>query len=287
MGKHHEIIKRLGIEIPAEIVDYETGETLPADPAKVSRALRIIDEVQHDIKRLARLVKEFFDEKLYLYLGLTKTEAGEVCFGMSHNSIRQLERIAETYGDSIDDFAHIGVTRMDEIAKLPEELKKQLLESKKITFEDGTVITLEDIENMRVRELQMQIKKLMKKNSDLKVNIDELEKNEADYEHRLKILQDENDDLNKMIDIPPDERQFHKKISRLGDVKRKLVEAQNAFYAAFMNLYQIDIDENNRDAVVAGIKGLITTVVESVSELESRFDVSLAPQKNRILELVE
>ena len=53
MAKQNDIIKQLGLDIPKEIIDDETGEKLPIDMSKLKLAIDIIADVQQDIKRLA------------------------------------------------------------------------------------------------------------------------------------------------------------------------------------------------------------------------------------------
>lgn len=285
--RSNEIIKRLGIdELPAEIVDEDTGEVILNSPERLARALSIIDEVQHDVKRIGRTIAGFFDEKLYLYLGVTKEDAAERFFGMSLSTVRELQRVSRNFGEHLDDFSHLGISRLDLIAQLPEETRKRFITNKVLKLADGTELTLEEIAQTRVKEFKEQIRELKKDISVLRTNEAEFKKTEAFYEEKIQQMEKDNEYLARRLNTPPEEEQFHRKITSIADARRKLQEAESTFYAAFMYLRQIELNDQNKNAVIAGVRGIVTTISENIADIEALFNVSLAREK-RVVELVK
>ncbi len=281
MAKHKEL-KKIGIDIPEEIFDDETGQPLPYDEEKISRALSIVSRVQNNIVTMAELISEFYGEKLYLYLGLSKVESAGVCFGMSPSSITQFERIARTFGDRLVEFSSLGLTRLDAISGLPEEQKQELLNSKKITLADGTELTYEELGAMKVKELEKSLRAERLKNSKLKTELEEI-KEESTSE--VKQLKGEIDDLNRLIDMPPDEVQFHKQIKKKSEVQNKIKEATAGMYDAFMKLHQLEIDENNAGVAGPGIEGFVVETAKRLLALETDFGALLGPYKEGVQKL--
>lgn len=275
---HKELAKKLGIELPEEIYDDETGQIIQHDAERTHRALFLVSKIQNNIIETAELIFEFFGDKLYLYLGLSKAEAGSVCFGMSPSAINQFERIAKNFSGQYE-FAALGITRLDSLSLLPEEQKKELIGSKNITLPDGTVLTLEEIAGMKVKELEATIRGLRKENSKLKV---ELEETDSEREAENKQFKEEIDTLKKIANIPPEELEFHKKIKKRSEVQNKIKEATASMYDAFMKLYQIDVDENNHNVVQSGLEAFMTDAAKRLLSLEGDYGALLNQYKEGI-----
>lgn len=282
MAKHKELVKKLGIEIPEEIYDDETGQLLPYDEEKIARALGLVSRVQNNIVSMAEHITEFFNEKLYLYLGLSKAEAGSVCFGMSPSAINQIERVARTFGDRLVEFSSLGLTRLDAISSLPEEQKQELLNSKKITLSDGTELTYEELGAMKVKELEKNLRAERLKNSKLKTELEEIK--EESYSE-VKQLKGEIEDLNRLVNMPPEEVKFHKQIKKKSEVQNKIKEATADMYDAFLKLSQIEIDETNASTAIAGIEGFVIEVSKRLLALESDLGSLLGTYKEGIQKL--
>lgn len=283
MAKHRDIAKRLGLdEIPVEIYDDETGDLIPYDDEKITRALSIVSRVQNNIVVMAELISEFFGDKLYLYLGLSKEESASVCFGMSPSAISQFERIARTFGDKLMEFSSLGITRLDAISSLPEEQRQELLGSKKITLSDGTELTYEEIGAMKVKELEKSLRAEKLKNSKLKTEFEEF-KNE--YDSEVKDFESKIRSLNSLVNMPPEEREFHKRITRKSEVQNKIKEAMADMYNAFMRISQIEIDETNASVALAGIEGFATETSKRLLALESDHGALLNEYKDGIQKL--
>jgi|GEM_PF-2122750 hypothetical protein len=282
MAKHKELVKKLGIEIPDEIYDDETGDFIPYDEEKVTRALALVARVQNNIVSMAEHITEFFSEKLYLYLGLTKAEAGSICFGMSPSAINQIEWVARTFGDRLVEFSSLGLTRLDAISSLPEEQKQELLNSKTITLSDGTKLTYEELGAMKVKELEKNLRAERLKNSKLKIELEEF-KNEHDSE--VKHFESKIESLNSLINMPPEEREFHRRITRKSEVQNKIKEAMADMYNAFMRISQIEIDETNASVALAGIEGFATETSKRLLALEADHGALLNEYKNGIQKL--
>jgi hypothetical protein len=282
MAKHKELVKRLGIELPEEIYDDETGVTLQYDEEKINRAISIVSRVQNNIVTMAELISEFYGDKLYLYLGLSKAESGSVCFGMSPSSILQFERIARTFGDRLVEFSSLGLTRLDAISSLPEEQRLELLNSKKITLNDGTELTYEELGAMKVKELEKNIRAERLKYSKLKTQFEEIKE---EYSSEVIQFKGKIVDLERLVNMPPEEVRFHKQITKKSEVQNKIKEATAGMYDAFMKLYQIEIDETNASVALAGIEGFVTETAKRLLSLEADHGALLDTYKDGIQKL--
>ncbi len=277
MAKQNELIKHLGLEIPKEIIDDITGEKLPVDHDKIKLALRIIADVQYDIARLAKNVKTFFvDERLYLYLGLTKNEAASEFFYMSENTIRRFERIAIAFEEQdINNLSYLGVGKLDALSQLNKKQKDELIESKVLKLADGSEMSLDEIRDIRVAELEKRLKRLRLENSKLSTSLEE----ETDLrEAELKSLKREIKDLEALTNIDEKERPFHKRITKMQEARSVVYESTSAFHAAFMILHRIEITDSNRN-ITADIEGLLITVANRLLQIEEHFGLSLGHLK--------
>ena len=275
-----KIAKQLNIQLPQEIIDDETGQKLPFDEHKVIRALEIIADYQHHIKHASLLVSEFFTEKLFLYLGITRTEAAERFFGMSLRSVERLQRIGQVLGKDVEKIAHLGIVKLDMLASLPEENINNLLKTKTLKLADGTELSLEDIEQTKVKELERKLREEIRKNSHLKVQLKEMEE---EYKSEIKELKDEISHLDKMLNIPPEDRKFYKKITSVREARAKLYEVQSNIHAAFITLMQL---EPNND-IAPEIESALTLIAKRLLDMEAYFigqgiDVSLGYRKEGI-----
>jgi len=273
-----DVIKHMDFEIPTEIIDEETGEQLPADPEKINKALMLISDVQHDTLRMAKNIGMFFEERLYLYVGLTKTEAAQKCFGLHIDTIRKFIRINQTFGDQIDQFMHLGVTRMDKLTGLPEEQKQELLQQQSITLDDGSVISIKDLKEIKTSDLEKTLKAERLKSSRLNVQNTEMKE---EYEAEINNLKTENQHLNNLIDIPEDEQKFHKKITKLNEARHKIYEAQANIHAAFLNIHQIQLDNDNK-SIVSEVEGFMIANAKRLLDLEAEYGTQLGYYKESL-----
>ncbi|MCL2154072.1 MAG: hypothetical protein FWH53_00250 [Leptospirales bacterium] len=277
MAQLKDLLKKLGIEIQGEIYD-ETGQPIPYDEERVQRAIFLVSKIQNNIIETAELIAEFFGDKLYLYLGISKEEAGTTFFGMSPTVINRFERIGKTFSGKYE-YATLGVTRLDSLSLLPEDLKNELIESKEITLTDGTTLSLEEIAGMRVKKLEDRIRELRRENSKLSTRLAETDKMR---DAEIKDFEEEINTLKKITNIPPDEIEFHKKITKRTEVQNKIKEATASMYDAFMKLYQIKPDENNYETFQAGLEAFITDTAKRLLALESEHGALLGVYKEGI-----
>ncbi|TAL31558.1 MAG: hypothetical protein EPN93_17335 [Spirochaetes bacterium] len=278
MALQNELVKKLGFELPEKIIDDDTGETLPGDPEKIGRALGIIARVQNELLLMTELINEFFGDKLYLYLGLTREDAARVCFGMSLSTVQQIERIGKTFGGRLAEFAHLGVSRLDMISRLTEDQKKEILDNKVLTLADGSQITVDEIGAVKVKEVEKALRAEKLKHSKLKTNFEELKE---EHESEVNALKNELTDVNKMLNFPVEEKEFHKRISRTREARSKVMEAQANIHAAFMRLAQITIDDANKD-VLADIEGFAIVTARHLLDLESVHGGMLGPYRDGV-----
>ncbi len=279
--QQNDIIKQLGIEPPESVVDDDTGEVLAGDPAKVNRAIGIIARVQSNVIAMAELVSEFFGDKLYLYIGLGKEEAARVCFGMSLSAVQQIERIGKTFGGRLAEFAHLGITRLDVISRLSEDQQREIIDNKTLTLSDGTMITVEEIGAIKVKTLEKELRSEKLRYSKLKTNFEEL-KEERDAE--VGALKGEITDLNKLINFPPEEKEFHKRITRTREARSTILEAQSNIHAAFLRISQITVDDTNRE-VLADIEGFAIVTARKLLDLEATWGALLGHYRDGVKSL--
>ncbi|MEJ5361127.1 MAG: hypothetical protein WHV26_03605 [Spirochaetota bacterium] len=278
-----KIVKQLNIEIPQQIIDDETGVELPFEENKVKRALEIISDFQHHIKHASVLVSEFFNEKLHLYIGLSKSEAAERFFGMSLRSVERLQRIGEVFGKQVEQIAHLGIAKLDMLATLPEDEIEKLLHSKTLKLADGTELSLDEIEQAKVKELERKLREEIRKNSRLNVQIKEMEE---EYKSEIKELKDEINHMDKMLNIPSEDRKFYKKITSVREARTKLFEVQSNIHAAFLTMMQLEL--NNE--IAAEIESTLTLIAKRLLDMEAYFiqngmDVSLGYRRDGIKQM--
>jgi len=278
-----KIVKQLNIEIPQQIIDDETGVQIPFDENKIKRALEIIADFQHHIKHASILVTEFFNEKYYLYLGISKSEAAEQYFGMSLRSVERFQRIGKVFGDKVEQIAHLGITKLDMLTTLPEDEIEKLLQSKTLKLADGTELSLDEIEQAKVKELERKLREEIRKNSRLNVQIKEMEE---EYKSEIKELKDEINHLDKMLNIPSEDRKFYKKITSVREARTKLFEVQSNIHAAFLTMMQLEL--NNE--IAAEIESTLTLIAKRLLDMEAYFiqngmDVSLGYRRDGIKQM--
>ncbi len=194
---------------------------------------------------------------------------------MSLRSIERLERIHKVFGKNIEELAHLGVTKLDMLASLPQEDVDSIIKSKVIHCADGTVISLEEIEQAKIKELERKLREETRKNSRLNVQLKELEE---EYKSEVKELKDEIAHLDKMLNIPPEERKFYKKITSLREARSKLLEVQSNIHAAFLTLMQLQPQDPND--IAPEIESTLVLIAKRLLDMESYFiqqgmDISL------------
>ncbi len=106
-----KIQENLGIEIPSEIIT-DTGEVIPNDGEKINQALHIISDVRLGLCRISQQITAFFDQELYMYLGVNKTEAAEKFFGMNIRSIQNLQLIHKKLGSAYEELEFLGTGKL-------------------------------------------------------------------------------------------------------------------------------------------------------------------------------
>jgi len=277
MANIEKIQESLDIEIPAEIFD-EDGNLIPNDGDKINQGLRIISDVRMDLCRISRQVSDFFDQELYRYLGVSKTEAAEKFFGMSIRHIQNIQLIHSRLGSAYEELEFLGTGKLKAISQLPEEQRDELIREGVLILQDGSEITVDEIAGAKTKEVEKTLKSQRLQISRLKNENDEIQK-EAQAE--VKQLKDEITHLNSMVDIPAEERGFHKKISKTRETQNHILSIQTNFHAGFTQLAQIELTEENA-ICSADIEALLTNLARQVLNFESHFGLSLGNIKKEL-----
>jgi hypothetical protein len=270
-----EVIKNAGFKIPKTVTDDETGDILQPDEKTIERALFLVAKARSSIFEAAEAVSNFFSEKLYLYLGLTKQEAGEQLFGMSASSVRNLQLIHERLGDE-QRLSILDSTKLVMIAKLPEEQRKEIITDGLIRLADGSVMTIEDIAGDTVKDLQGKLKTLSNKNTSLNTQLKEEEKI---HKSEVKELKQKLEESEALLNIPEEDRAFYAKVTKKRDIQNIVFEAQSYMHSAFMTLARIDGDAKDAGS---SIEGFITTAARKLLDLEEQFGASAAYYKTTL-----
>jgi len=282
-----KIVKQLNIELPTEIIDDETGAHLPFSEDKAKRALEIIADFQHQVKIASGLIAEFFGQKLYLYLGATKAEAAEHYFGMSVRSVQRLQRAYTFFGSHVDEFAQLGIVKLDMLTNLPQDEIDQLIKTKTLTLSDGSEITVEELEQAKVKDLERKLREETRKSSRLNVQLKEMEE---EYKSEIKELKDEITHLDAMLNVPPEDRKFYKKITTLREARTKLYEVQTNIHAAFITLMQLQ--PQNPQELAPEVESTLVLIAKRLLDMEAYFiqqgmDISLGYNRDGIKMMAE
>ncbi|MBN2435610.1 MAG: hypothetical protein JXK07_10135 [Spirochaetes bacterium] len=279
----NELAKSAGITLPEQILDPETGELVEMDYNKVKRGLTIVSQVRRQVFQIAKDLHEFFDEKYYLYFGMTKEEASQSLFGLNIRAVQNYQLIYERLGSQYEKFEFLGISKLKEISRIPEEERERLIEDGELHLADGSVITIEEITSQSTASLREKLKAQSLSNKKLKKEIEE-----ADIEHKAEIkhLKKENQELENLLNIEEKDQPYYKKITKLRETRDLLESVQAELYSAFLRLHQISITDENEQCL-ADIKGVLVANAEKILNAESYFDLSLSEYNERLSQVAQ
>lgn len=272
------LVDELNLIIPEKIYNDETGEEVAGDPGRIEEALLLVARARLFTAELARIMCEFFDKKLYLYLGLTKDEACKRLFGMNPRTVSNLQYLYRQLGSHYSELEYLGPGKMKAIADIPEKQREEFLSDGEIELATGEVLKISDLGDTRVAELEEKLKLLKLSHSALK-NQKEEEKKKLTSE--VKSLKKNLDDLQSFIDIKPEEKEFHQRITMRKESRDLIARAGADFNAGFARLSQIIITEHNED-VLADIEGLLVSIARRIIDFETHFGIHLGAVKSEL-----
>ncbi|HNX59942.1 MAG TPA: hypothetical protein PKK43_12650 [Spirochaetota bacterium] len=270
-----EITKELGLSIPKEIID-ESGEKILTNPEKVERALMLISRAQENLLDLAEAISNFFDENLYLYIGLTKPEAAERLFGMSVSTVRNLQLINERIGPENRKLALLGVSKLAMIAKLPDAQRSELITNGELHLADGSIVSVEEIAGTAVKDMES---KLRAKSNEVSALRTQLKESDKAHKEEVKQMKGEIEELEALTNIPEEDRAFYDKVTKKREIQNIIFEAQSYMHSAFMALGRIDGDAKDAGAA---IEGFMTTAARKLLDLEEQFGASAGYYKTSL-----
>lgn len=191
---------------PIEYLDESTGEIVKI-PIELSRMhFRLHNHMEHDTIVKAFLWKWFRDTEGYRSFGCESfKEYSENYATLSYSTLNQYLKIGDEFypqlsgtdikelqapaieelveGDeTIQAIGRLGYEKLREISKMGDEKVNELIHKKQITFDDGTVVTYDEIEEATTRELKESFKEERER---LKTEIKSLE-DELDEVSRKK-----------------------------------------------------------------------------------------------------
>lgn len=273
-----KIQENLGIEIPSEIIT-DTGEVIPNDGEKINQALHIISDVRLGLCRISQQITAFFDQELYMYLGVNKTEAAEKFFGMNIRSIQNLQLIHKKLGSAYEELEFLGTGKLKAIAQLPEEQRDELVREGVLTLADGSEITVDEIAQAKLKDIEAKLRSQRLEISRLKSRNEEILKG---AESEKDLLRKEIEHLDSLVNIPAEERQFHKKITKTRETQNQILAIQTNFYAGFTQLSQIEISDKNATCT-ADIEALLVSLARQVLNFESHFGLNMGSVKQELV----
>lgn len=270
------------------ITDRETGEEYVITPQLTGKAENTILRIQHNLMDICLNLKMIKEDKLYLYAMGEDGEVGYETFAdfaverlpWSFRQVQKYISIADSFlgsqtGENNEKFFQLPFTSLYELSQLPQETKDEMLETGTLVLATGEELSIEALTKIATADLEKKLRVHKKKYSDLNVTHEELKE---EYDSEVKELKDEIKHLDGMINIPPEERKFHKRITKSREARTKIYESQSLMDAAFMGIYQIDIGDENRE-VIADIEGFMVSIARRLLDLESQFGVSLGYYK--------
>lgn len=276
----NEIAKTAGITVPDQVVDPDTGEVLEMDYIKFKRGISIISNVRRHIFQMAKDIHEFFGEKYYLYYGMSKEEASQKLFGLNVSTIKNYQLIYEKLGSKYEEFEYLGISKLKELSKIPEEEREQLLEEGELKLADGTILTINEITEQSTKKLREKLRAETLANKKLRNEL-----NTADEEHKaeVKTLKKEIKELDNLLNIEEKDQHFYRKITKLRETRDLIQEVEALLYTAYVKLAQVEISEENEQCT-ADIRSVLAANAEKILNAESYLGISLGSLTNDLEE---
>lgn len=266
------LLSEMSLTIPEQIVDDETGEVLIADPNKVEEAIQLIVRARFYAKELADIMCRFFDEKLHLYLGLTKEEACKMLFGMAPSTARNIQYINRALDGRMRELEYLGVRKMKAIADIPETQRNELLQEGEVRLATGEVIRLSELADMRLSKLEEKVRMLNHSNSNLKNRLREEEKI---HRQEVESLKDEI----ASYEIDPKDKDRIRRVTKTRQTRELIAVCSAQLSEALARLETIELGKQNEGAA-AELEGLLVTVARRIIDLEAMFGLHLGAVKS-------
>jgi len=264
------------------IIDSETGEEFDIAPEKTQKAETIIYKIKHDLIDICTNLKELKEERLYLHALREDGDIGyesfsDFCIERLPWGYRQVQKyisIADSFlkdSNYQEEIFQLPFNSLYQLSQLAPETQAEMLESGTLVLSTGEEFDIESLTKVKTKELEKKLRSEKLKYSKLNTEHQEME---DEYNTEINELKREVKQLNDMIDIPEEDRKYHKKITKLRESRTKVNEAFAMMQAAFMTLHQIDLSDENQ-SVVSDIEGFMVTTASRLMQLQDDYGASL------------
>jgi len=254
-------------KLPRYVIDPDTEEKVPMDIDKCRQAIERVNKIRAGIASMSADLVDFYDNRMYMWLGLGKEESAKLLFGISGRYIRELASYYRKFQNA--EVLSLGTGKLRLLSTLSDEQAAGLVKGSVVKLDNGEELTLDEVASAKISELEKKLRRAEQAKSKISTELEEL-KEESNAE--IRELKKEVKDLQGIVDASPEDRKFFKRISQSREAKSKVLEASSLFHAGYTSLLQIETDDKS---VLAAIEGSMISAAKYLLALEEQYGANL------------
>lgn len=242
------------VEIGEIVTDPETGQELIASETTINELLTAETYIKTGLLTISLALKKIRDNKLYLLRGMNSLQDYATNFlSFNYRHAKKILQIADTYGDS-PHFEKISQLPMNTLLKADDDLVQQLKEGE-FRDSEGNVWSFEEIGDMKNKEMNNELKRLLQQNSSLKKDLIKVKEN-AEQNQKLVELYESQD--GKMLE----------KVKSRNEAQQIILHSRGALAKAIDDLSRIELTDAD---IVRDVVGMIGGAIVGLSTIHDEW----------------